>query len=455
MRLKNLKETQSMRQAVDMAVEEAVFEEAVNSRRYYDQIDSEGSANRGYRQIYPLGRNRRSYSDLPEQKHKEMLEVALLLYQTNAIAHRYIEMQKDFVIGDGVKIVAPDPNVQKALDAFWFHPKNEMEERLPKLCTELSIYGEILLTFFVEKNTNILRLSYISPDWIDSVVRDPNDVSHYTKVILKQDDRDGGGITSGNPEVNLLHYDEDDGMLVGDGIYQAINTVSSNTRGISDLFPLGDSIANLEEFMFNMIERGRHMSSWFYDITIQGSNEKQQREFLRKLLYDPIRPGAYQIHNEKITMETKSVDLKAEETAKTYEALFGHIVTGLGIPPHWTGLVSQMGRAGAEPMQEPAYKKLISRQNILRRFIRKILNYQLDYLIRNGVLDRNVDKTFGIEMPKIAVRDFQRIGGVVNRIADAIIDAFEAGLYTNVEAKERMERLVRLLDEELFKEQGG
>ena len=423
------------------------MKESVNVQRYWamDDTTDEPTENlRRYRQISPFGQGT-SPSSLPQIVQLKMQEVGLWLYQANPIAHRYIEQTKDFVLGDGVRVEAKDHRIDEYLHAFWNHPFNKMDRRLSNLIVELGIYGEILqgLTFMPN---DILRMSYISPKWIVQVAQDPEDISHFKSVTLSMSSSGVPGIVTGNPDLELLSLG-DNGYLRGDAVFVAINRAADATRGISDLLPLMDVLGNLDTFMFNVIERARSNAEWFWDITYEGANREQLMEYARQLDTEGTYPGARRLHNEKVKWGIQSTDTKKSDSDGTYESLFSLIVTGLGIPPHWTGVGGGAIRAGAESAQEPSYKRLISRQSEVRSFLEDICNYQIDRLILAGHLPRRVNREFTLHFPKIAIRDAQRLGGATNRIVSAVLDAMEKGVYTKEEAKARVDAAFKSLEQ--------
>src|SRR5712691_10922206 len=70
-------------------------------------------------------------------------------YNANPLAFAVLEITTSFVMGKGITIAAHDPQVQQVLMAFWNDPSNHMDSRIYDLCTELSLYGEQFIRFFV------------------------------------------------------------------------------------------------------------------------------------------------------------------------------------------------------------------------------------------------------------------------------------------------------------------
>jgi hypothetical protein len=88
-------------------------------------------------------------------------------YNSNPLAFAIIEITTSFVLGKGVTIAAREPEVQEVLMDFWHQPDNHMDSRVYDLCTELALYGEIFVRFFVNKYDGSIKIRMIDPSIID------------------------------------------------------------------------------------------------------------------------------------------------------------------------------------------------------------------------------------------------------------------------------------------------
>src|SRR5436853_3372728 len=88
-------------------------------------------------------------------------------YNANPLAFAIVELTTSFVLGEGITVSANNQRVQRVLDDFWHHPENRMDERIYSLCTELSLYGEQFIHFFVNKYDGTVIIRQIDPSLID------------------------------------------------------------------------------------------------------------------------------------------------------------------------------------------------------------------------------------------------------------------------------------------------
>ncbi|HLY65783.1 MAG TPA: hypothetical protein VKU60_09640, partial [Chloroflexota bacterium] len=97
-------------------------------------------------------------------------------YNSNPLARQAIEITTSMVLGSGLKVVARSPRVQRILDRFWHDADNHMDLRVYSLCTELALYGEQFIRFFVNTIDGTVKIGQIDPSTIDQIVTDPNNV---------------------------------------------------------------------------------------------------------------------------------------------------------------------------------------------------------------------------------------------------------------------------------------
>ena len=444
----------SMSELILAAERDVLIEEAVNLQRQWAGAgfidDKPGDR---FRPLNIFGGPRIQHTDVPTFTQQQMQSCSLFMFQANPIARRQVNMTKDFVIGEAITITATDDKLNQALQAFWEHPDNNMTKRAGEIAVDLAVYGEYLMTVdFTDKG--MMRVNYISPGFVKEVIPDSTDLSRPRTVHLfdNSDAFTASGNTAilvrGNSTIELVSVDSTSGYRRGEGFFLAVNKAADATRGLSDLLPMIDTLSNLDSFIFNNIERANHMAQWFWDVLYEGSTPEQQEAYYRQIVNQGVFPGAIRVHNEKVTWSSVSPNLQAAETERLFGSLFSYAVTGMGMPPHWTGMGAQGARAGAESAQEPAYRSLVTRQGEIRRFLRNMVDYQIDHLILSGKLPKKVNREYRINMPKIVLRDFQRTAGATAKLVQVILDVKEAELYTDEEAKELIKTLMNAIMKE-------
>lgn len=122
--------------------------------------------------------------DVIPSTYLELHNLCYEAYNANPLAFAIIEITTSFVLGKGVTVAASQPAVQRVLMDFWRDPDNHMETRVYALCTELALYGEQFVRFFVNPYSGRVKIRQIDPSIIDEIETDPDDIE--TPVATKK-----------------------------------------------------------------------------------------------------------------------------------------------------------------------------------------------------------------------------------------------------------------------------
>ncbi|MEO7022257.1 MAG: hypothetical protein ABI234_19065, partial [Ktedonobacteraceae bacterium] len=96
--------------------------------------------------------------DVIPSTYLELHNACYEAYNANPLAFAIIEITTSFVLGKGVTVAASLPEVQRVLMDFWHDPDNHMETRVYALCTELALYGEQFIRFFVNPYSGRVKI---------------------------------------------------------------------------------------------------------------------------------------------------------------------------------------------------------------------------------------------------------------------------------------------------------
>ncbi len=359
--------------------------------------------------------------DLSPPAYDRQLRIAYFLYTTNPLAHRIIEIVKDFVIGDGATFQASDDKVQKVLEKFWNDPVNHWEIKQFSKVRELGLYGEQIYPAFVNEFTGHVRLGYIDPLNVDQVEADAGNPEVVRSVILKtgkeivvkeRNPATGRLITVPKKKLKVIQVDSDPrspsfGKLVGECFYFAVNKVSNATRGFSDLIHLSDWIDVYDQLLFAHTERLWFLRNYVWDITMEGAGKEEIRLKKRELQMDPPKAGSWRVHNEKEKWDAVTPNLKATEHTEEEKKVRALILGGAGIPPHWFGEGEDVNRATALAMDTPVFRMLRSRQRYARFMFEHIFRFAVDQAILKKTLPDGEDLSTDITvtLPEFSSRD--------------------------------------------------
>jgi len=372
------------------------------------------------------------YRDLSPMIQDRMQDIAFYLYDSNPIAHRIIEMTKDFIIGDGFSYKAEDERVQEVLDRHWEDNVNNWDLKQDIKAKELGLFGEQFYPVFVNPYNGNVRLGYLDPTRVKQVFPDRKNPEVLKKVTLKQN-RSGK-----EKSYEVINIDNDKrsetyGKLIGEIFVFQINKVTNSMRGRSDLLSLADWIDGYDQFLFARLERANILNNFVWDITLEGMNDGDIQKWLTG--QSTPKPGSMRAHNEKVKWEAASPKLESSDASKEAQLFKMQILGGAGFPNLWFGEGGETIRAGAVEMSLPTLKHLRSRQKYFKFMIKHIFNFVIDQAIIAKKLPEDVNKKFVIKTPPITKKQELRLGVSAGRVTDAVKSALDNNWITLEEAK--------------------
>lgn len=321
-----------------------------------------------------------SARDLAPLTQARMREIAAYLWQSNLLANRLIELPLAYLLAEGVKLQVKDETAQAWLDKFWTDPINAMDLKLTKRVRELSLFGEQCYPVFVNEVSGMVRLGYLDPALIETVVVDPDNpeqpigivttkkksVARRYKVIVNGDDAEL--FTARTCAIR-------DSFADGECFYFTVNALSSGVRGRSDLLAQADWLDAYDDFLFGEHDRARYQRAFVWDVTLSGLTQEQVDAAAKN--YPPPAPNSVNVHNESVKWEAVSPDIGAGDTADAARLLRNHVLGGSTIPEHWFGGGGDVNRAVGAEMGEPTFKLFSMRQRDLRYILDVIARYVL------------------------------------------------------------------------------
>lgn len=309
-----------------------------------------------------------------------MQRIAHYLWEQNLLANRLIELPVAFLLAEGVKLTCKDPENQKLLDRFWTDPINDMDLKLPKKVRELSIFGEQCYPAFVNEHDGMVRIGYLDPALIETVVKDPDNPEQTIGIVTTRD-RKGNArryrVIVNGPEDVFTSRTRGirETFTDGDAFYFPINDLSSGTRGRSDLLAQADWLDGYDEYLWGEMDRQRNMRAFIWDVTLKNADEAAVKKRAREITTPA--PASVRVHNDSELWSAEAPDLKSVDVADGARLLRNHILGGATIPEPWFGGGGDVNRATAAEMDLPTLKTLSMRQRILKHMLESMGRYVL------------------------------------------------------------------------------
>src|SRR5579859_2523849 len=240
--------------------------------------------------------------DVIPSTYLELHNLCYEAYNANPLAFAIIEITTSFVLGKGVTVAASQPEVQHILLDFWNDPDNHMETRIYALCTELALYGEQFIRFFVNPYNGRVKIRQIDPSIIDEIETDPDDI----ETVLRFHRRPVGpsAMQPGDPaplRPGAQQNFEGEWFMAGQEMLQfTINKVSNAKRGKSDLATLLPWLRRYKDWLTDRVRINKYKGAFLWDVQLNGADrkaiERKKAEYSR-----PPEPGSILVHNESET----------------------------------------------------------------------------------------------------------------------------------------------------------
>jgi hypothetical protein len=371
--------------------------------------------------------------DLSPLSQERMRETALYLWDANLLANRIIELPLAYMLAEGVELRATEPEMQETIERFWSDPINSMDVKLPKKVRELAIFGEQVWPTFVNEMSGHVRLGYLDPALIETVVVDPDNPEQPIGIVTVKD-RKGRAlryrVIVNGPETVFTQRTQEIRQTFADGeaFFFTVNDLSVSRRGRSDLRAPADWVDGYDQFLFGEIERYNFLRAFVWDVTITGADDTKIKQKAREI--KPPTPGSVRVHNDSEKWQAVSPEIGAYESAAAGRLFRNHVLGGATIPEHWFGGGGDVNRATGDSMGEPTFKAFSMRQ----RFLKHMLESVGRYVIRQKLIAETGepdwwDARLACEavFPEMTARDTTKYAAALTQVVTAVNMAIDAG----------------------------
>lgn len=371
--------------------------------------------------------------DLSPLSQERMRETALYLWDANLLANRIIELPLAYMLAEGVELRATEPEMQETINRFWSDPINSMDVKLPKKVRELAIFGEQVWPTFVNEMSGHVRLGYLDPALIETVVVDPDNPEQPIGIVTVKD-RKGRAlryrVIVNGPETVFTQRTQAirETFADGEAFFFTVNDLSVSRRGRSDLRAPADWVDGYDQFLFGEIERYNFLRAFVWDVTITGADDNRIKQKAREI--KPPTPGSVRVHNDSEKWQAVSPEIGAYESAAAGRLFRNHVLGGATIPEHWFGGGGDVNRATGDSMGEPTFKAFSMRQ----RFLKHMLESVGRYVIRQRLIAETGepdwwDARLACEavFPEMTARDTTKYAAALTQVVTAVNSAIDAG----------------------------
>lgn len=375
--------------------------------------------------------------DLDTVTHARSLELANFLWRTNLVANRLIELPLAYLLAKGVRLKVDDEQAQDVLDRHWTDGINCWALKLVKRVRELGLFGEQCWPVFVGSN-GFVRVGYLDPHLIATVVMDPDNAEQPIGIITKTD-RKGDArryrVIVNAPEDAFTPRTQEirKTFSTGDCFYFRVNDLCTSTRGASDLLAQIDWLDAYDQFLFGELERADFMRAFVWDVTLKGADEAAVKKRAKEITAP--KPGSVRVHNDAETWNAVTPELQSNDGAAAAKLFRNHMLGGATMPEHWYGGAGDVNRATGSSMAEPTEKTYELRQGLIGHMLAEVGRFVLraHWKALQGEASDEQGKilaTVAVEWPEMTSKDTTRYAAALTQVTSAVASAIAEGLMT-------------------------
>lgn len=376
--------------------------------------------------------------DLTPLEQDRMQRIAAWLWESNPLANRLVVLPTAYLVGEGVKLTVKDEVAQAVLRKFWRDPINALDIKLEAMIREDELYGEQCYPVFINEMTGAVRLGYLDPAAIATVVMDPDNPSQPIGVVTRKD-------KAGNAKRYRVLVGGDDaeiftartrairaGMTDGDCFYKRSNYLLGGRRGRSAFLAQFDWLDGYDEFLFGELDRARDLRSHIWDVTLTGATPEEVSQRAKQI--SAPSPRSVRVHNDSEKWAPLAPELGTADSDGFARLFRNHVLGGGTVPEHWFGGGGDVNRAVGAEMGEPTFKVLTQKQRAWKHFLELIGRYVLQQAAAGGQLsgyDPEGDE-YQVEavFPELTAKDTTKYAAALQQVVVASIMQIDKGLLT-------------------------
>jgi hypothetical protein len=357
---------------------------------------------------------------------REAIEESYLAYRYNPLGNAIIEQSTNFVLGGGARVVASDARVQRVVDLFWQDPDNAMDERIYRLLTELSLFGEQFVRYYVEPVTGRVVIRQLDPAYVTEIETDAEDVERVLRYRYAPPSR---SLTSSGLS------GDGEWIPAGEVSHFALNKVSNALRGGGDLLPVLPWLRRYREWCEDRVRQNKYKGAFLWHWKVEGAGKADVERLRAEWAAAPPEPATVLFTNEKEDLKAVEPHIGAGDVRDDGRALRLLIAAGAGIPEHYLSEGGNANRATAAEMGLPAIKRFQRRQEYFRQVLLTICSRAVREAQKVGRLGPRVDTSLSVHFEELMPGGMDREGAAAKAFAEALALAEEKGWVEKKEAR--------------------
>jgi len=429
--------------------------------------------------------SKRVVRGLDESTNKAIRDRSTQAYFGNLMASGMVDLKVAFMMAAGVTVKATHPDeaqrkaAQAVLDDWWTDETNDWDSLATQFPIWLSLLGEQIYPAFINPASGRVRLGYLDPEEIESVIRDP--LNARALIAIKMRSRKVGGesgtavptevdveiagekefdprrILGDNPAllfrvINAPGRDElsPQGMAIVDALaemfkgnpqqafYFAINIAPNGVRGVGDLSQVIDTIDSMDAGIMDDLDRWRALGSFLWDVTLKGADERFVQEWVRiRFGGGSPKPGSVNAHTESEEWKAMAPELNAGDSTLLLRFVKNLVLGGFGLPEGWFGEGGETNRSTLGEQGPAALARIQERQRYLKKAYFKMARFALAQAIEHRPEDlRGLDPSLiQVEMHDVNSKNIKMQADILEKVTSSLAKAVTLGWLSTVSSR--------------------
>jgi len=295
-----------------------------------------------------------------------------------------------------------------------------MDERIYWIQTELALFGEQFIRYFVEPVTGRVVVRQLDPMAMEGLETDPEDVERVLGYWYRATFSAALSASSGERTA------QGGWIAAGEVSHFAVNKVSNALRGRSDLVVILPWLRRYRDWLTDRARQNRLKSAFIYDVTVQGASREDLARMRAENVTAP-EPGSVLFHNEAEAWKAVQPQIGAADVRDDGRALRLMIAVGPGVPEHYLGEGGNANRATAAEMGLPAIKRMQRRQEYFRQVLETICARVVEEAVRVGRIGPRVNRGLRVQFEELSQSGIEREAPAAKGLAEALALAEDRG----------------------------
>lgn len=295
---------------------------------------------------------------------QDLMQKSLMAWRENALARRIVNLQTQYVIGDGIGIKCEDQTAMDFIQKFWNHPLNHMAGRTAEWCDELTRAGNL----FILISSDLAGMSYVRAVPATAIREIETAKNDYEQALWFE------YIENEAMEITVVPVEDRLNPTLETRMIQfTVNRPVGAKWGEPDLAPVLDWLRLYSGWLEDRARLNKYRNSFLFTVKTQLKSEPERIKRQNQLNSRPLTPGSILVTTDAEEWDVISPQLESAQAAEDGLAIKKQIASGVGIPLHFLAEPESQNKASAEAAGGATYRTFEQRQKAFLWMIEQII----------------------------------------------------------------------------------